>query len=93
MSNDDYTEALLRERQGYVNDDKPDRVKAVDAELKRRGYKGPKAPGAEKAVETPPEVDGDIDALRAEAEKAGVKVDGRWGADKLREEIAAAKKK
>lgn len=28
--------------------------------------------------------------LRAEAEAAGVKVDGRWGVDRLREEIAAA---
>ena len=31
--------ALLREREGYVRFDRPDRVKAVDAELKRRGYK------------------------------------------------------
>jgi len=37
--------ALLRERAGYVAFGKPDRVKAVDAELKRRGYKEPtKAP-------------------------------------------------
>lgn len=28
--------------------------------------------------------------LREQAEAAGVKVDGRWGADRLREEIAAA---
>lgn len=42
-----------------------------------------------------PPADGDPEAelaqLRAEAEAAGVKVDGRWGADRLREEIAAAK--
>lgn len=31
----------------------------------------------------------DIDALRAQAEEAGVKVDKRWGVDKLRQEIAA----
>jgi hypothetical protein len=33
----------------------------------------------------------DLDELRAEAEAAGVKVDGRWGAERLREEIDAAK--
>ena len=31
----------------------------------------------------------ELDDLREEAEAAGVKVDGRWGADRLREEIAA----
>ena len=31
--------ALLREREGYVMRDLPDRVAAVDADLKRRGYK------------------------------------------------------
>ena len=35
----------------------------------------------------------DLDALRAQAKDAGVKVDNRWGADKLRQEIAAAKPK
>ncbi len=30
--------ALLREREGYVQFGRPDRIKAVDAELKRRGY-------------------------------------------------------
>jgi len=34
----------------------------------------------------------DLDALRAKAEAAGVKVDKRWGADRLYEEIAAASK-
>lgn len=33
----------------------------------------------------------ELDALRAKAEAAGVKVDKRWGADRLYEEIAAAK--
>jgi hypothetical protein len=37
-------------------------------------------------------VDPDLDALRAKAEKAGIKVDKRWGADRLYEEIAAASK-
>lgn len=31
-----------------------------------------------------------LDALRAEAEALGVRVDGRWGEARLREEIAAA---
>ncbi len=32
----------------------------------------------------------EIDQLRAEAEAAGVKVDKRWGVDRIREEIATA---
>jgi hypothetical protein len=32
----------------------------------------------------------DVDALRAQAKAAGVKVDKRWGADRLRDEIDAA---
>jgi hypothetical protein len=32
----------------------------------------------------------DVDALRAQAKAAGVKVDKRWGADRLREAIAGA---
>jgi hypothetical protein len=31
----------------------------------------------------------DLDELRAEAEALGVKVDGRWGEQRLRDEIAA----
>lgn len=34
--------------------------------------------------------DDDIEALREEAGRAGVKVDKRWNADRLREEIAKA---
>lgn len=41
-----------------------------------------------KAKEAPPPEPRDI--LRAEAEAAGVDVDGRWGEDRLKEEIAAA---
>jgi hypothetical protein len=37
-----------------------------------------------------PPAEDDLDALRADAEAAGVKVDKRWGADRLREEIALA---
>lgn len=35
------------------------------------------------------EDDAVLDALRAEAEAAGVRVDGRWGEARLRQEIAA----
>ena len=35
--------------------------------------------------------DRELEELRAEAESLGVAVDGRWGADRLRDEIAAAK--
>ena len=38
-SQDPFIAALLREREGYVRSGKDDRVAAVDAELKRRGYK------------------------------------------------------
>ncbi len=34
--------------------------------------------------------DADLDDLRAQAEAVGVKVDKRWGADRLRSEIDAA---
>jgi hypothetical protein len=47
------------------------------------------APGEKRDVVPP--ADDDLDALRAEAEAAGVKVDKRWKADRLREEIEAAK--
>lgn len=36
------------------------------------------------------EPEAELDHLREQAEAAGVKVDGRWGADRLREEIEAA---
>ena len=51
-----------------------------------------KAPGEKRAVSPPKADDEDLDALRAKAEDAGVKVDKRWGADRLYEEIAAASK-
>lgn len=44
--------------------------------------KMPKAGEEEKAAE------GDRDALRAEAEALGLDVDNRWGAKRLRDEIA-----
>src|SRR6188472_1021108 len=66
------------------------------------------APEVETIDETPDRVDqndtpdtleqdesdnDDLDALRAAAEGAGVKVDKRWGAERLHQEIAAAGKK
>lgn len=43
-------------------------------------------------VEPPPDnvIDGDLTALRAEAEALGVRVDKRWGESRLRAEIQAA---
>ena len=66
------------------------------------------APEVETIDETPDRVDqndapdtieqdetdnDDLDALRAEAEAAGVKVDKRWGAQRLQDETASASKK
>lgn len=44
---------------------------------------------AEDAPVAPP-VEVEREALRAQAEAAGVDVDGRWGAERLQQEIAAA---
>lgn len=38
-----------------------------------------------------PEPEDDIEALREEAQALGVHVDGRWGAKRLRDEIAKAR--
>jgi sRNA-binding protein len=46
-------------------------------------------PDEEQPVE--PQDDSELEQLRAEAEALGVKVDKRWGADRLRAEIAAAR--
>lgn len=48
----------------------------------------------DKSVDKPDDKapDDDLEALRAEAEKAGVTVDKRWGADRLKAEIDAAGK-
>jgi hypothetical protein len=51
----------------------------------------PSEPELEPAADVEPEpaadVD-DLDGLRAQAEALGIKVDRRWGADRLRDEIA-----
>lgn len=51
-SKDPMIAALLRERDAYVTFSKSDRVAAVDAELKRRGYKKaePKKAAPKKAT-------------------------------------------
>lgn len=43
------------------------------------------APGEQRAVTSPSE----LDVLRKEAKELGVKVDGRWSAERLRQEIDA----
>lgn len=50
---------------------------------------------ADKAVEKPADkaADDELEALRKQAEDAGVTVDKRWGADRLKAEIADAKPK
>jgi hypothetical protein len=57
------------------------------------------APGEKRSLSTPtlePKVEpkpvDDLDALRQQAEDAGVTVDKRWGVNKLRQEIEAAGK-
>jgi len=51
-----YVAALLREREGYATHGREDRVKAVDAELKRLGVsRADTHKGAERAVSKPRE--------------------------------------
>jgi hypothetical protein len=47
------------------------------------------APGEQRQLTSP---EGDLELLRQQAESAGVRVDKRWGAEKLRQEIAAVVK-
>jgi hypothetical protein len=47
-------------------------------------------PVEDEETEETPAAEGDVDALRALAEELGIKVDGRWGADRLQAEIDAA---
>jgi hypothetical protein len=41
-------------------------------------------------IEEPPDAEAELEALRTYAESVGVKVDKRWKADRLRDEIAEA---
>ena len=45
--------------------------------------------GEQPAEDVEPAEEVDLDDLRAQAEGLGVKVDGRWGEQRLRDEIAA----
>ncbi|WP_329114448.1 hypothetical protein [Streptomyces sp. NBC_01353] len=54
MQRDAYAEALRRERAGYVMRKLDDRVKAVDAELKRLGASSPAAPASEEQADSAP---------------------------------------
>jgi hypothetical protein len=45
------------------------------------------APGEKRSVQVPNE----LDVLRGQAEELGVPVDKRWGADRIRQEIAKKK--
>lgn len=58
----------------------------VGARLARHAEAATPAPAA-----PPKPVGPDIDELRAEAERLGVDVDGRWGVNRLQQEIAQAK--
>lgn len=49
MTTDPVVAALLRERAGYVQRDLPERVAAVDAELKARGHEVSSAEAAPSA--------------------------------------------
>jgi hypothetical protein len=85
------------------------KAKTAEAKAELKALRGDleplEAPEVEIIDETPDRVDqddtpsqgepdlDDLDALRSEAEAAGVKVDRRWGADRLHEEIAAKKGK
>jgi hypothetical protein len=47
-------------------------------------------PEVETEAEVEEQPEEDLDALRAQAEELGIKVDGRWGAERLRQEIDEA---
>jgi len=62
-----------------------------DAEAVKYCANGLASPVADKDADVEKAVvDDDLEELRAQAKDAGVKVDKRWGADRLRDEIAAA---
>lgn len=62
----------------------------AEFETSERNARLLKAIGKAEDAPTTPLADPERDALRAEAEKLGVEVDGRWGPARLREAIAAA---
>jgi hypothetical protein len=68
-SKDPMIAALLREREGYVAFGKKDRLTAVDAELKRRGYDEPKAEPKERVTRESKQTTADAPAKKTAAEK------------------------
>lgn len=66
--------------------------RATAAPGEKRSLQLPQQPPEKPAPVAADDGEAERDALRIEAEKAGVKVDKRWGADKLRHEIDAAGK-
>jgi outer membrane murein-binding lipoprotein Lpp len=58
-----------------------------DAQLRGEGQRSQ----SEQKRDAEPDQSADVKQLQAEAEAAGVTVDKRWGADRLRQEIDAAK--
>lgn len=48
------------------------------------------APGERRSVTPPPAQPSELEQLRKHATELGVKVDGRWSLDRLRQEIDAA---
>lgn len=90
---------LLAARRARVLDALPAPAPEIPARLRRKAVAEeptpPVAPEEAMVSDTPstapqPNEDGDLDALREEAESLGIAVDGRWGAKRLREAIESA---
>ena len=74
-----------------VDTDMCDAIRALPASLiEIHEEQAPAAPPAAPAVVGSADDVSELDSLRAQAEAMGIKVDRRWGADRLRDEIAAA---
>ncbi|MGW3992361.1 hypothetical protein ACWEF6_02625 [Amycolatopsis sp. NPDC004772] len=95
--------ALLRERGAYLRVGKPERAAEVEEQLRLRGVEEfPDANGTGDPSTEPPQgrsaapqqtVEADeANQIRAHLEAADVKVDKRWGLERLREELAKLKK-
>ncbi len=75
----------------------PELFDPIDVHYDWPGVERATAEPGEKRTVLPPKpepvkpAEDEVDVLRAEAEKVGVKVDNRWKADRLRQEIDAAK--
>jgi hypothetical protein len=72
--------------------DAPARDARVLLAIRKAKAAGEAAPSPEAPEPPAPAEDADLEALRAEAERLGIDVDGRWGAKRLRSEIGRATK-